>query len=116
MSAMKQVLFGSYSIEFTIPGTPGLLRLKSMRRYCCLCPPPMYLMARWPELFLPPVFLAGTSKLFSGVDLVSSTKEFTILNRVPGVTGLNFLVAIAAVRYSLSYLHVCIEINRLAFC
>ena len=37
---MRQVRFGSYSIAATLAVTPSLVRLKSISRYCCLCPPP----------------------------------------------------------------------------
>jgi hypothetical protein len=48
-SAMRDERFGSYSIVVTgSPGTPCLLRLKSMMRYWRLWPPPRRRMAMWP--------------------------------------------------------------------
>ena len=46
------------------------------------------------ETFLPPVFLSGVSKDFSGVSLVTSAKVLATLCLWPGVTGLIFLTAI----------------------
>ena len=46
---------GSYSIEATLPGTPNLSRLKSIRRSFCLWPPPWWRMVKSPELRRPPV-------------------------------------------------------------
>ena len=52
---MFALLFGSYSIVATLPGTPLLFLLKSITRYFCLAPPPICLTVVLPELFLPPV-------------------------------------------------------------
>ena len=40
-NAIRAERFGSYSIVFTVAGTPSLLRLKSITLYFLLCPPPM---------------------------------------------------------------------------
>ena len=45
---MRQLRFGSYSMAATLAGTPSLVRLKSMMRYCCLWPPP-----RWRAVLRP---------------------------------------------------------------
>src|SRR5215217_3969404 len=47
-----------------------------------------------PLLFRPPVFLAGSTRLFSGSDFVISAKSETVMNLRPGLVGLNFLVGI----------------------
>ena len=46
--AMRQLRFGSYSMAATLAGTPSLTRLKSMRRYWRLWPPP-----RWRAVLRP---------------------------------------------------------------
>src|SRR5262245_44275076 len=92
MSAMRADRFGSYSIDSTLADTPSLVfRLKSIRRYIFLCPPPRNRMVTMPWLFRPPFFLRGTSSDFSGLfsrGLVHSAKSLTDPNRRPAEVGL----------------------------
>src|SRR4051794_29351457 len=64
--AMRAVRFGSYSMEMTVAATPSLRRLKSMRRYIRLCPPPRNRDVTTPWKLRPPFFLSGLSSDFSG--------------------------------------------------
>src|SRR5574338_1361286 len=89
---MRLVRFGSYSISATRAGIPNLFRLKSILRYCCLCPPPRRRRFTWPLLLRPPDFRAGWSSVFAGVDRVISSNPLTIRKRVPAVTGRNCLM------------------------
>src|SRR6478735_10427591 len=93
---MREVRFGSYSISATRAGIPNLSRLKSMRRYCCLCPPPRRRSVMWPLLLRPPDFGDGSRSDFSGVPRVISSNPLTIRNRVPAVTGRNCLMLMAS--------------------
>jgi len=53
-----------------------------------------------PVLFLPPLFLAGFNKDFSGVLLViTPLNTGAILNLCPGVVGLSFLTAMVSLPY-----------------
>src|SRR6476659_9077939 len=96
MRAMRALRLGSYSISATLPGIPNLLRLKSIFRYCRLCPPPRWRLVRCPWLLRPPVLLRVSSSDFSGVDRVTSSKPETERNRVPEVMGRNCLMLISA--------------------
>lgn len=91
---MREDRFGSYSIENTLAAIFNLFLLKSMMRYLLLCPPPLNRVVILPKLFLPPDFFSGAVKDFSGVVFVISSNDETLLNLVPGVTGLYFLNAI----------------------
>src|SRR2546430_5467845 len=66
-----------------------------MRRYCRLCPPPIYRLVIWPLLLRPPVRLSGSSSERSGSVFVMSPKSDTERKRVAGVTGLNWRMAIS---------------------
>src|SRR5512140_219695 len=92
---MWALRFGSYSISATVPGTPGLLRLKSMIRYIRLCPPPRRRLVMRPCALRPPLFLMGASRLFSGSARVISSRSVIARKRRPGVTGLNFLIGMS---------------------
>src|SRR5437899_1469205 len=96
---MRAVRFGSYSTLATFAGTPNLSRRKSMRRYCRLCPPPIYRLVMWPLLLRPPVRLSGSSNERSGSVFVMSPKSDTERNRVAGVTGLNWRMPISALEH-----------------
>src|SRR5664280_630513 len=85
---MRALRFGSYSIVATLAGIPSLFRLKSMIRYCCLCPPPRCRDVLRPWLFRPPVRGLGASSDFSGESVVSSAKSETVWNRRPALVGL----------------------------
>src|SRR5919106_7003097 len=99
MSAIRAVRLGSYSISATRPGMPTLLRLKSIRRYWRLCPPPRCREVRWPWLFRPPDFFTGSSSDFSGVSRVISSNPETERKRVPAVIGRNCLMLISALEH-----------------
>src|SRR5690606_20367357 len=96
---MRAVRFGSYSISATRAGIPNLSRLKSIRRYCCLWPPPRLRMVTWPLLLRPPLLFFGSSRLFSGVERVISSKLDTDLNRVAAVMGRNCRIAMSALEH-----------------
>src|SRR5690606_6115917 len=80
----------------TLASTPSLsFRLKSIRRYWRLCPPPMWRVVMRPWLLRPPVFGSGLSRDFSGVDRVISAKSATLEPRRPGVVGLYLRMAMS---------------------
>src|SRR3954465_3560261 len=91
---MRADRFGSYSIEATVAGMPVLSRLKSITRYCCLCPPPMNREVVSPELRRPPVRFLGSSSALCGRLVVISSLTSVVLNRSVGVIGLYVLIAI----------------------
>src|SRR5678815_1114611 len=78
---------------------PNLSRLKSIRRYCCLWPPPRCREVTWPWLLRPPDSLRGSSRLFSGVARVISSNPDTDLNRVAAVMGRNCRMLISALEH-----------------
>jgi hypothetical protein len=86
--------FGSYSIAATLAGTPSFLRLKSVSRKRRLWPPPLWRVVMRPLLLRPPVFLTELVRLFSGFERVTSSKPDTVIQRRPGLVGLNFFRAI----------------------
>src|SRR5438309_2691701 len=96
---MRAVRFGSYSTLATFAGTPNLSRRKSMRRYCRLCPPPIYRLVMSPLSLRPPVRLSGSSSERSGSVFVMSPKSDTERKRVAGVTGLNWRMPISALEH-----------------
>src|SRR5579862_9783004 len=98
---MRAVRLGSYSMASTSASTPRFLRLKSMMRYFCLCPPPMWREVSRPWLFRPPVFLMVWTSFFSGFDLVISSNFGSALKRSTGVNGLNVLRAMALREFDL---------------
>ena len=63
-------------------------------------------MVIFPELFLPPDLFLGLTSDFSGLFLVISSKVLITFCLWPGVTGLNFLTAIA--------LNIAVEVDGLA--
>lgn len=69
INAILAVLFGSYSIAATFPGTPSFVLLKSIILYLGLYPPPLCLTVILPLLFLPECFFNVTVKDFSGLFL-----------------------------------------------
>src|SRR5574341_291006 len=93
---MRDDRFGSYSMAATVAGMLCLSRLKSIRRYICLCPPPRCRHVMRQRPLRPPVFLSGTSRDFSGVRLVTSSKVATLWNRRPGEVGRYFRTGISA--------------------
>src|SRR5436190_21479795 len=76
----------------TLAATPSLLfRLKSIRRYIFLCPPPRNRTVMTPWLFRPPFFGRGTNSDFSGLlarGKVHSAKSETEPPRRPAEVGL----------------------------
>src|SRR5687768_7427990 len=99
---MCALRFGSYSMAATFAGMPRLSRLKSISRYFCLWPPPMNRDVMRPLLLRPPVFGLPLVSAFSGRDLVMSSNEACVWNRIPGDVGLYLLVAIVFFLYRLS--------------
>src|SRR3954469_16120462 len=99
MRAIRALRLGSYSTSATRPGIPNLSRLKSIRRYWRLCPPPRCREVRWPRLFRPPDFFIGSSRDFSGVSRVISSNPDTERKRVPAVMGRNCLMLISALEH-----------------
>src|SRR3954469_23661017 len=86
---MRAVRFGSYSMCATFAGTPSLSdRLKSIKRYWRLCPPPWCRAVILPCTLRPPRLRSGGSSDFSGVDRVISAKSATLEPRRPGEVGL----------------------------
>src|SRR5271166_1382403 len=85
---MRALRFGSYSMAATLAGTPSLSRLKSMTRYCCLCPPPRWREVLRPCALRPPVEGLEASKDFSGRLRVISLKSETVWKRRPALVGL----------------------------
>src|SRR5581483_3451799 len=70
-------------------------RLKSMIQERRLWPPPWWRVVIRPLTFRPPVFLSGAVSERSGSDFVISSNDETVMNRLPGLVGLNFLSAIS---------------------
>ena len=97
--AMLALLFGSYSIVFTVPGIPSLFLLKSMILYLRLTPPPLCLTVIFPLAFLPECFFNVAVRDFSGLLVVISSKVETVMPRCPGVVGLYFLIPILSTSY-----------------
>src|SRR5579883_1830570 len=71
-----------------------------MRRWSRLWPPPLWRTVIRPWAFLPARFGSGRRRLRSGSVLVISSKVETVMNRRPGVVGLNFLIPIGVLRGS----------------
>src|ERR1035437_2434944 len=82
-------------MEATLAGMPCLSRRKSIRRYCCLCPPPWWRTAICPTLFRPPFLRKGSSSDFSGFCLVTSSRMSMLAKRREGVVGLYVFTAIS---------------------
>src|SRR5271168_341938 len=91
---MREERLGSYSIEATLPGTPNLSRLKSIRRSFCLWPPPWCLMVKSPELRRPPVRCFTASSGLCGRLVVISSFTRVVWKRSVGVIGLYVLIGI----------------------
>src|ERR1700684_976184 len=102
---MRAERLGSYSIEATLAGMPNLSRLKSITRYACLWPPEINRDVTCPVLLRPPVFLTGSTRDFSGVSFVMSSRDTAVMKRRLAVVGENFLIAIFA-SFRFSALHL----------
>src|SRR5581483_10617005 len=92
---MSAVRFGSYSIAATFAGTPSFRRLKSIRRYRRLAPPPRWREVLRPYTLRPPDFLRPSVSDFSGSERVISAKSGYITNRRPGEVGLGLRIGIS---------------------
>src|SRR3981081_403989 len=91
---MRAVRLGSYSIVATLPGTPSLSRLKSMRRYVRRPSPPRWRTVIRPWLLRPALLGSFSRRLFSGSVAVISSKLDVAMKRRPGLVGLYFLTGI----------------------
>src|SRR6267378_518339 len=85
---MRAVRLGSYSMWATLAGIPSLSRRKSIRRYCCLWPPPWWRVVILPWTLRPACFGLGTTSERSGWSRVISEKSANDIPRRPGVVGL----------------------------
>src|SRR3954451_15904285 len=85
---MYDVRLGSYSIAATLAGMSSLRRLKSMRRYRRLAPPPRWREVLRPYELRPPLFFRPSVSDFSGVVFVISAKSGYETKRIPGDVGL----------------------------
>src|SRR5262245_28490299 len=90
---MRQVRLGSYSMAATRAPTPSFVRLKSIRRYWRLWPPPLWRAVVRPSALRPPVPERGASSDFSGRSLVISAKSETLWKRRPALVGLRVRIA-----------------------
>ena len=84
---MRALRPGSYSMAATRPGTPSLLRLKSMRRICRLWPPPRCRTEMRPSPPRPERCFFAWSRRFSGLFFVISEKVWPEALRRPGEVG-----------------------------
>src|SRR5437764_3978351 len=91
---MRAERLGSYSMVATRAGTPSLSRLKSMRRYRRLCPPPRWRVVMRPWLLRPAFDLRGRRSGLCGSVVVMSSNATTEMPRRPGEVGLYLLIAI----------------------
>src|SRR5687768_2574014 len=92
MRAMRAVRFGSYSMEWTLPGTPVLSRRKSMMRRRLFAPPPRWRTVMRPWLLRPACRRRGATSDFSGFERVISSKPWPLAPRRPGDVGLYCLI------------------------
>src|ERR687886_743936 len=91
---MRAERLGSYSMVATRAGTPSLSRLKSMRRYRRLCPPPRWRVVMRPWLLRPAFDLRGRRSGLCGPVVGMSSNAPTDMPRRPGEVGLYLLIAI----------------------
>src|SRR3954454_10412650 len=91
---MYDVRLGSYSIAATLAGMSSLRRLKSMRRYRRLAPPPRWREVLRPWALRPPDFLSPSTRDFSGSPLVISAKSGYVAKRRPGLVGFGLRIGI----------------------
>src|SRR3954447_16893354 len=98
ISAMCAVRFGSYSIAATRPGTPALVRLKSILRYGGCAPPRRWreVMRRW--VLRPPDLRRPSVRLRSGSFFASSGFWAQVAKRRPGEVGLWRFIGIRHLR------------------
>src|SRR2546423_3090899 len=91
---MRAERLGSYSMVATRAGTPSLSRLKSMRRYRRLCPPPRWRVVMRPWLLRPAFDLRGRRSGLYRSGGVAAAKAPTDKPRPPGGGGLDPLITI----------------------
>ena len=72
---MFELLFGSYSIDATVPGTPSLSLLKSITRYFLFSPPPWCLTVILPWLLRPPFFFNVKVENVNTINVKSKKKR-----------------------------------------
>src|SRR3954470_7969987 len=89
---MYAVRLGSYSMAATLAGTPSLRRLKSIRRYSRLAPPPRWREVLRPRALRPPDFVRPSTSVFSGSVFVISEKSGYETNRRPALVGLGLRI------------------------
>src|SRR5450432_1551116 len=106
--------FGSYSIRSTTPTTPSLSRRKSMIRYFCLWPPPLWRVVIRPELLRAPVEFCDTSSGVKPLPLYRCERFGFVTKRVPGDVGRSLIIAMVWVLLSGSGLHGAGEVDGLA--
>src|SRR3954447_21852243 len=92
---MYDVRLGSYSIAATLAGMSSLRRLKSIRRYRRLAPPPRWREVLRPYELRPPLFFSPSVRDFSGVFFVISAKSGYETKRIPGEVGLGLRTGIS---------------------
>src|SRR5260370_37519303 len=87
---MRAERLGSNAMATTVAAASTLVRLKSIRRYIRLWPPPRKREVTMPWLLRPPFFGSGTHSDFAGFFLrsVMSAKSDTDPARRPGVVRL----------------------------
>src|SRR3954451_8999567 len=78
----------------TLAGIPSLRRLKSMRRYRRLAPPPRWGAVLRPRALRPPDFVRPSTRDFSGSLFVISAKSGYVAKRRPGLVGLGLRIGI----------------------
>src|ERR1700680_4663631 len=91
---MCAVRFGSYSMRSTSAATPSLSRRKSMMRYFCREPPPMWRVVMRPKWLRAPVLLCAAVKGRCGPPLCRCERSIFTTARGPGVLGLYLMRAI----------------------
>src|SRR4051812_32314465 len=84
--------FGSYSIAATFAGMPSRRRLKSMRRYRRLAPPPRWRDVLRPWALRPPLLVRPSTSVFSGSVFVISAKSGYVMKRRPADVGLGLRI------------------------
>src|SRR4051812_29656265 len=89
---MYAVRFGSYSIAATRAGIPSLRRLKSIRRYSRLAPPPRWRDVLRPLELRPPDFFRPSTRVRSGSVFVISAKSGYETKRRPALVGLGLRI------------------------
>src|SRR5215211_8377251 len=91
---------GSYSIAATFAGMLSRVRLKSIRRYSRLAPPPRWRAVLRPLALRPPDFFRPSTRVFSGSVFVMTLKSAYEMKRRPGLVGLGLRIGMR--RYSSS--------------